>query len=563
MSILGITVLILFMQAPEAAIEGVVVRAGTSEPLSKATVELRRAEGNGTHSYVTTTGSDGRFFLRNVQPGQYRLVATRDAYVRAEYGQRGPNAAGSPITVTAGQQMRNVQMAMTPTGTIYGRVYDRAGRPAVNATVQALRSSYQGGRRVPKLVQSTLTNDLGEYRLFWLAPGFYYINATPSTAGSNDQVPQPITNPDAPPDDLGGFVGGVMFGSRTGVLRPHEAARSPQDQYVPTYFPGTTDENTASTIDLRARASIGGIDITVAPVQAHRVRGVIVNSVTGRPQYAELMRLGSLNSSNRPSFEPVDPDNGTFNIFRIVPGRYLLVATVGKLTGRASIEVADQDLENVVIVAIPGFGIPGRIVIEGRPVTDSVVASLQVNLRTDFPIPDTVEPKGVPSVDGSFSLENVLLDTYRIDVTFPPTLQNAYLKSVRLGITEVLNAGLKIERQPEGQLEIVIGTNPGALEGKIVNAQQEAAINVTVTLVPDAARRHRAELYKTVQTDASGRFQLQGIPPGDYKVYAWENVEEGAWQDPNFMRLYEDRGKPVRINEGGRENLEATVIPAR
>ena len=222
-SILSIVFLILLAQAPEAAIEGVVVRAGTSEPLSKATVELRRAEGNGTHSYVTTTGSDGRFFLRNVQPGQYRLVATRDAYVRAEYGQRGPNAAGSPITVTAGQQMRNVQMAMTPTGTIYGRVYDRAGRPAVNATVQALRSSYQEGRRVPKLVQSTLTNDLGEYRLFWLAPGFYYINATPSTAGSNDQVPQPITNPDAPPDDLGGFVGGVMFGSRTGVLRPHEA----------------------------------------------------------------------------------------------------------------------------------------------------------------------------------------------------------------------------------------------------------------------------------------------------------------------------------------------------
>ena len=97
-SILSIVFLILLAQAPEAAIEGVVVRAGTSEPLSKATVELRRAEGNGTHSYVTTTGSDGRFFLRNVQPGQYRLVATRDAYVRAEYGQRGPNAAGSPIS---------------------------------------------------------------------------------------------------------------------------------------------------------------------------------------------------------------------------------------------------------------------------------------------------------------------------------------------------------------------------------------------------------------------------------------------------------------------------------
>jgi hypothetical protein len=62
-------------------------------------------------------------------------------------------------------------------------------------------------------------------------------------------------------------------------------------------------------------------------------------------------------------------------------------------------------------------------------------------------------------------------------------------------------------------------------------------------------------------TDASGRFQFQRIPPGEYKLLAWEDVEENFWQDPDFIRKYDDRGRSVRIDAGTKENFEIRANP--
>jgi hypothetical protein len=107
----------------------------------------------------------------------------------------------------------------------------------------------------------------------------------------------------------------------------------------------------------------------------------------------------------------------------------------------------------------------------------------------------------------------------------------------------------------------VIGANAGRIEGAVVNARLEPLSNRTVVLVPDVRLRQRSDLYKIVSTDRAGRFRMQGVAPGDYKLFAWEDVETGAWQDPDFMRAYENRGSPVQIREGASENLQLTVIP--
>ena len=72
--------------------------------------------------------------------------------------------------------------------------------------------------------------------------------------------------------------------------------------------------------------------------------------------------------------------------------------------------------------------------------------------------------------------------------------------------------------------------------------------------------RGRPDLYKKTRTDSSGRFRLFGIAPGDYKLFSWEQVEEGIWLDADFLRPLESRGKPVRVNEGRIENVDVTVI---
>src|SRR5262249_17237887 len=128
----------------DASIEGVVVKWGSGEPIAGAAVELNRSEfAFGTMAAVlsgdpnaprptnTITGSDGRFILRNIPAGNYRLSATLagSGYMPAEYGQRNPSKAGATLTLASGQALKDVRLAMAPTGSISGRVFDADGEP--------------------------------------------------------------------------------------------------------------------------------------------------------------------------------------------------------------------------------------------------------------------------------------------------------------------------------------------------------------------------------------------------------------------------------------------------
>ena len=108
-----------------------------------------------------------------------------------------------------------------------------------------------------------------------------------------------------------------------------------------------------------------------------------------------------------------------------------------------------------------------------------------------------------------------------------------YVKSMRLGNADVLNDGLHLTGPPQGLLEIVIGTNAGNIEGSVLNDRQQAVANETVVLVPDPRFRQRSDLYKVLSTDSSGRFRMPGVTPGDYKLFAWENVESS---DPSALK---------------------------
>src|SRR6185295_18775933 len=140
---------------------------------------LSAFNGGRGQSYTATTTSGGQFSFQNLDPAQYRLSATRSGYVRMEYGARSPNRPGLPLTVNPGQKLTDVVLQIMPAGTISGRVFDRDGEPLANVTVEGLKYSYQEGQRVMNGVQTARTNDLGEYRLFWLQPGQYFVNATP------------------------------------------------------------------------------------------------------------------------------------------------------------------------------------------------------------------------------------------------------------------------------------------------------------------------------------------------------------------------------------------------
>ncbi|MGD0301711.1 MAG: hypothetical protein ABSE86_31935, partial [Bryobacteraceae bacterium] len=68
--------------------------------------------------------------------------------------------------------------------------------------------------------------------------------------------------------------------------------------------------------------------------------------------------------------------------------------------------------------------------------------------------------------------------------------------------------------------------------------------------------------YKTTDTDQNGHFVIKGLAPGEYKIYAWEDLEQGAEQDPDFMKPHESDGEKVSIKERAHETVQLKLIPA-
>jgi hypothetical protein len=132
---------------------------------------------------------------------------------------------------------------------------------------------------------------------------------------------------------------------------------------------------------------------------------------------------------------------------------------------------------------------------------------------------------------------------------------------MRFGKDDVLGDGLRIESPSAKRMEVVVGTNGGVVAGRILRDKRIPVVNARAVLVPNAARR-RGDLYKSAFTDDTGQFEIRGVAPGDYKLFAWELVEFGAWQDPQFIKLYENRGTSVRVNAGGRHSVDTVLIPA-
>jgi len=178
---------------------------------------------------------------------------------------------------------------------------------------------------------------------------------------------------------------------------------------------------------------------------------------------------------------------------------------------------------------------------------------------------------------GSFSIPNVGTDDTRVYVlpmlttpvapplNIPDSLQGVYVKSAKLGGVDVLNTGFRFAGEPDKVLEIVLARNAGSLAGRVEDERKQPAAGVFVTLVPDlsTARLYRTDMYKTTSTDADGRFEVKGLPPGDYKIFALEGFEKDAWLDPEFFKPYEERGLSIKVGEGRVFTLETPLSVVR
>lgn len=206
----------------ECRIAGTVVKLGGSEPLKNARVRLLSQDDRAV-TRVAVTDAGGRFDLKGISQGRYRLVVHRDGFVTQAYGQKKIDDPGAILTLRASQELRDLLFRLIPSTVIAGRVINDDGDPMPWVQVNALREAYFGGKKT--LFPETIvpTNDLGEYRLFGLPPGRYFVRAEykpneriigrADLTGSDDEEPR---------------------------------------GYVPMYYPSSTEPGRASTVAVKA-----------------------------------------------------------------------------------------------------------------------------------------------------------------------------------------------------------------------------------------------------------------------------------------------------------------------
>jgi len=167
--------------------------------------------------------------------------------------------------------------------------------------------------------------------------------------------------------------------------------------------------------------------------------------------------------------------------------------------------------------------------------------------------------KGPARVMGnSFALKDVFDGTYRLGVIGQS--KDCYVKSIRYGSTDVLEGGFTVFRGTQASLEVTISSRGFRVQRVVTDKDNLPVTGVWVVMVPDEAHRDQSRLYQKAATDQYGHYLLRGIAPGDYKIFCWDEVEDGAWEDPEFLKTYEDRGQKISVQEADAKTADVVAI---
>lgn len=522
------------------SIARVVVKSGTSEPLKKAKISLQKA--NDPNSGTSTqTDASGHFAIQNVEAGNYRLQVQRTGFVSQFYGESSSGRRGGVLALNPGRNVQDLLFRMVPWAVISGRITDEDGEPVPHVTVEAMRRHTWEGKRDLQTYGQAQTDDVGEFRLFGLAKGLYFVRAKVRDYWQHA------------PRDLGSA----------------DPGSSAQTGYAPVYFPGTTDVARAVAVDLAPGEEFSSVNFTLIPVRTLHIRGHVFDAVLGQPAKDCTLMLvhhdPSVSNFADSRVGMTSCEDSAFQFSDLPPGTYFVYAILNdpgkQRSARISIDLVNTNFDEVSLTVGPGFELTGRVLVEGRAALD--LSQIHFWLR-DPEQYFNVGGHAVLRPDGTLTIENIPEGNYHIDAGGPSTgsAPDTYIKAARANGEDFLEKGLAVgagsSRRP---LEIVLSTAGARIDGSVADENNLPSAGAVVTLVPEGDHRKQFRLYMTTTTDQYGQFVLRGIAPGTYKLFSWREVEDNGWEDPEFLAPFESQGTRVTAEESGHIAIRLKSIP--
>jgi protocatechuate 3,4-dioxygenase beta subunit len=521
-------------------LSGRVVNTTHGEPVAGATVTLRGLDEGAAQTYITETGADGRFSIANMVPGTYEPRPSKPGYEQRTPDHFATAKDFPPVTVEAGKAADPIELRLIPDGVIAGRVVDSDGDPVRRAAVEAEQYGYAGGKKQLRPTRGAQTDDRGEYRIYHLAPGKYWLHVQPSSR----------RNPAQPR---------LMPGSVQGQNVP------PQTGLAPAYYPGSPDVNHATELQLAPGAELDGIDIRLTSERLYSIRGRV--AVEGNSHNYSVFAQSLSVPMSRNGF-PMRMENDHYELLDLPPGRYAVIGQAFPMPqpgqqpsaqqqnsqrqyAHLTVEVVDRDVDNIDLTFEPGATVKGIVKAEGSASVKDVV---NVNLNPDDSTAMMFGAGTRVEADGTFTLQTAP-GVYNLRANG----RLVYLKTVMNG-TEALPDRKIDTARLSGNLTLVVSNDFGKVEGTVMDQAGKPVFNADVTMIPDQRQSDWQERFRSGLTKADGKFSIASIQPGEYRVYAWMGVEQGAPQDAEFRKPYEDRAVVVKVEPNGKQAIDLKVI---
>jgi len=499
-----------------ADVQGIVVDSGNGLPLEGAVVYLVPKPSQAFKP--ASTDSEGRFVLTSAVPGRYRVAAFKNGFVWSRPDRiASPREPGLDVDLTRARKIENIVLAMEKESVVSGRLLETNGRGLFGASVRLLRYRYdEAGRRklvdVPYLTEVgnetfrangfARTDDRGEYRFPGVQPGEYYIR----------------------------FWAGP--------------------EYTGLFYPGTADETLAKTISVKSgqELRLGSLVLTRRTTAQARFR---LTGVVGVPRFQTATLFPSGESSGAMS----RPNDSTVTVpqmmIPVVPsGSHTVLltwtSTDAFFFNRFDLDVGSSDIEKEIAMR-PGIRLRARIMLEDG-------SGLPPGLRCRL-VSDNDQPTLPADPHSVCTHEQFIPDHYQLEMEGMPA--DAYVVSAKAGEKDVVTEGLDLFA--DTALQIVVRMDGGVIGGSVRNSEGRIS-GAIVALIPEAPLRSAGVLYRSVISDFNGDFELRGIRPGAYRLFAWADMEGAAYRNTEFMKDHEGQGIRVRVENQVRQTIDVMAF---
>jgi carboxypeptidase family protein len=443
--------------------------------------------------YRARTDQTGSYRITNLAAGTYEVSAATLSLV--------PTNQPS-IVVSEGDEIEDVNLALVPGGVITGKITDSEGEPIIGIQVNLMLDTEQLpnplGQRLLNRLYSTgnSTDDRGIYRVFGLPAGKYRVSVGQSGSG-------PTTS---------------------------------REYYKLTFYPSVTDAAKAAVIEVTEGSETDHVDIVITNrAKTFRVAGRVIDGETARPvtnlrygwgqRYSDGQGAGSSTSI---SGEVTGTDGG-FRLGNVTPGKYTVFTIPpdgsDMLAGSVTFDVVDRDLTDLLIKTTKGSSLSGVVVLENNESAPAVLSNLRIytsiaNRSMEFAQP----PASAVAPDGTFNITGLRSGPIILSIHSPnDTRRNFSVVRVERNGIPTPEIDVK-EREHVAGIRVVVKyvKLTGAIRGQVKVAEGElppvSRLSLMLWPLDENLQLKRMSSLDRPQLDARGRFVVEGLPAGVYRL---------------------------------------------